>query len=175
MSRSSFIKRKTLMKIILCMLLATLAGCASNSQPTTQTPAKPAAGEMLVNGNFAEGNANWTLEQNTSATGQVDVVNEGPAGQPALRLKVLTVSDTPWHLQLFHKGLRIEKDKNYVLTFWAKSDRAGNINVNCMQNHEPWDHHIQKEIALDTQWKQIQFTFAGPWDDDNARICFTNL
>ena len=111
-----------------CLLLALFVsvGCAGSSKPVSKT----APVEMLVNGNFADGDANWTLEQNSTATGKIDFVNEGPDGKAALRLKVLSVSGTAWHVQLFQKGLRFEKDKNYLLTFWAKSDRAGDINVN---------------------------------------------
>ena len=179
----------------LCLLLATLvsAGCASSSQPVAKTPPKPAPApaaaparrtaavtvqapvEMLVNGNFADGDANWVVEQTSGATGQAECVKEGPVGKAALRLKVLTISDAPWHLQLYQKGLRVEKDKTYILTFWAKSDRAGDITVNCMQDHEPWDHHTQEVMALSTEWQQMRFTFAPPWDDDDVRICLTNL
>ena len=61
------------------------------------------------------------------------------------------------------------------MTFWARSDRDGNITVNCMQNHEPWDHHTQKKMPVSTEWKQMNFAFIAPWDDNNVRISFTDL
>ncbi len=131
--------------------------------------------EMLVNGSFANGSANWVVEQAMGATGLAEYVKEGPDGKTAMRLKVLSIASTPWRLQVYQKGLRVEKDKPYLLTFWVKSDRTGDITVNCMQNHEPWDHHMQEIIPVSTNWKQIQFKFVPPWNDNNMRICFTNL
>lgn len=131
--------------------------------------------ELLVNGDFKRGLSGWTVEQ-SGATGNAAVVKEGVAGQAALRLNVLTVGDKPWRLQVHQPKLRIEKGKRYVLSFWAKTNRPVAITVNCMQNHAPWEHHgAAAETGLTLEWKQVRFSFEGPWDDANARITFTNL
>jgi hypothetical protein len=131
--------------------------------------------EMLKNGNFENGDANWILNQTNGATGQMEPVKEGPDGKAAMRLKVLTTSDQPWRLLLYQKLPPIEKFKTYTLTFWVKSDRVGSINATCMQSHAPWDHKTQQPVTISSEWKHVQYTFEGAWDDDNARICFTNL
>jgi hypothetical protein len=131
--------------------------------------------ELLMNGNFAHGGSDWQVNHVGNATSQVEVVPEGPRGEAALRMQVLTLSELPWHLQMFQPGLSIKKNEAYVLTFWAKSNRDGNIKVNCMQNHEPWEHSTEKEVSLSSDWRQVEFTFHGPWDDNDARITFTDL
>jgi hypothetical protein len=131
--------------------------------------------ELLKNGNFAACDSNWILERNNGAAGKIECVKEGPDGKDALRLKVLTISDALWHLQLYQKVSHIVKGATYSMTFWVKSDRTGDINVNCMQNHEPWDHRTQQKMSISTEWKQLRFTFVGAWNDDDARVCFTNL
>jgi hypothetical protein len=141
---------------------------ASNSLPVA------ASNEMLVNSSFADGNAHWVVEE-SGATGKAECVKEGPNGKTALRLRVLTIGDNTWRLQIYQTGMRVEKGRGYILTFWAKSDRTGSITVNCMQNHEPWDHHTQKKLPVTTEWKQMKFAFIAPWDDDNVRISFTDL
>ena len=138
------------------------------------TAAVRAADEMLVNGSFADCNTNWVVEE-SGATGRAECVKEGPDGSAALRLRVLTIGDHTWRLQVYQTGMRVEKGKTYIMTFWAKSDRTGSITVNCMQNHEPWDHHIQEKMPVSTEWKQMNFTFVAPWDDNNVRISFTDL
>jgi hypothetical protein len=148
-----------------------VAGCGSVGK---QTGVKQTPNEMLVNGDFSDGINNWVLEE-SGATGQAECVKEGPDGKNALRIKVLTVTDKTWQLQVYQSGMRVEKGKGYVLTFWARSDRAGSITVNCMQNHEPWDHHTQKKMPVTADWKQMKFAFIAPWDDDNVRISFTDL
>ncbi len=131
--------------------------------------------EMLVNGNFAAGWTNWVLEQTEGATGRLGCVPAGPDGLAALRLQVLSIAPKAYHLQLFQTGPHIKKGRTYELTFWAKSDRDSSIKVNCMMNHEPWEHHTQELLPLATEWKQLHFRFATPWSDNNIRISFTDL
>ncbi len=131
-------------------------------------------GEMLVNGSFADGTNHWVLEE-SGATGRAEHVKEGPDGQDALRVSVLTVGDHTWRLQMYQTGMHVEKGRAYDLTFWAKSDRAGSITANCMQNHEPWDHHTQAKFMVSTEWQPLHFPFVAAWDDDNVRVSFTDL
>lgn len=156
--------------------MAMMAAIATVGLPAVSTPAAAAPAEMLANGDFAAGDTHWTLEQTGAATGHIDIVKEGTNGKAAMRLKVLTLDNNPWKLQICHDGIRIKKGVTYLLSFWAKSDHPVSINVNCMQNHVPWEHHgAAEEITLSTEWKQMQFKFVGPYDDDNMRITFTNL
>ncbi len=147
----------------------TLANRGASAAAAVRSPA-----EMLVNGNFADGTNHWVVMQ-SGATGKAERVTDGPDGKPALRLKVLTVGDKPWRLQIYQAGMRVEKGKAYLLTFWAKSDRAGRIMVNCMQNHAPWDHQTQKQMPVSTDWQPLRYPFVAPWDDDQVRISFTDL
>jgi len=159
-----------------------LQGGGSVQKPAaveSAVPMHPAAllkrgDEMLVNGSFAEGTNRWVLEE-SGATGRAEHVKEGPEGQDALRVSVLTAGDRTWRLQLYQTGMRVEKGRAYELTFWAKSDRAGSITANCMQNHEPWDHHTQAKFAVSTEWQPLHFPFVAAWDDDNVRVSFTDL
>ncbi len=162
-----------------------LQGGGSIQNPATVESTVPAArqtsavlkhaDEMLVNGNFAAGLTNWVLEQTEGATGRMEYVPEGPDGEAALRLKVLTIAPKAYHLQLYQTGPHIEIGRTYELTFWAKSDRDSGIKVNCMMNHEPWEHHTQDLLPLSTEWKELHFRFATPWSDNNVRISFTDL
>jgi hypothetical protein len=147
----------------------------NDPQTATTSVAGPAPKEMLLNGNLTNGTAGWELEQANGASARIACVKEGPDGQPALRMEVLKIADNPWCLQLHQTGLRIEKGKPYILSYWVKSNRDGSAKVSCMQNHEPWDHSTQEEIRVSTEWKQMRYPFIGAWDDDNARIGFTDL
>lgn len=164
----------------IALTAATLSAVPTPTRAQPVAPAQPAAApaapaEMLTNGSFTNGLAHWDLEQNAKATGLAETAPDGPNNAPALRIKVLTLGDAPWQLQTYQKGLRVEKGKTYTFSFSAKSDRAGDITVNCMQNHAPWDHHTQQVIALTPEWQQIKYEFTAPWDDDNVRVGFTNL
>ncbi|MFO1476954.1 MAG: carbohydrate binding domain-containing protein [Verrucomicrobiota bacterium] len=129
---------------------------------------------LLVNGDFSRDTRNWVLEE-AGATGWMECVPKGPEDRPALKVTVSTVGDKAWRLQLYQAGVHIEKGRHYVLTFRAKASRPETIMVNCMQDHEPWDHHTQMQVSISTEWKRQQVTFEGPWTDDKSRISFTNL
>lgn len=150
-------------------LSPTLANRGESVAAAVRSPA-----EMLLNGNFADGTNHWVVME-SGATGRAEIVAEGPEGKTALRLRVLTIGDKPWRLQIYQTGMRVEQGKAYVLTFWAKSDRAGSIMVNCMQNHAPWDHQTQKQMPVSAEWEPLRYTFVAPWDDDKVRISFTDL
>jgi hypothetical protein len=145
----------------------------SVASPNT-SPVLKRGDEMLVNGGFADGTNHWVIEE-SGATGRAEQVREGPDGKDALRVTVLTVGDHTWRLQIFQTGMRVEKGQAYDFTFWAKSDRTGSITANCMQNHEPWDHHTQAKFPVATEWQMMHFPFIAAWDDDNVRISFTDL
>jgi endoglucanase len=131
--------------------------------------------DMLLNGNFKSGDDHWVIEQQNGAKAKFGIVEEGPNNEPALRIEVLETADEPWRLQLFQRGLQIEKGKPYVLTFWVKSSRNGMLKAICMQDHEPWEHSTEKEVSVSSKWMKVEFPFDGPWDDESARITFTNL
>lgn len=160
----------------ICPLLAQTSQKSTPQQSTTKSGAvRQKPGEMLANGNFADGLAKWKIEE-SGAKSKAEVVKEGPNRLPALRLEVLQIGDQSWRLQMYNPGLKIETGRKYTLTFWAKAKTAGVITVNCMQNHAPWEHHgAARELPLSTKWEKIVFAFDGPWDESDARITFTNL
>lgn len=131
--------------------------------------------EMIVNGDFADGTAKWQVEQQNGVKAKIDHVQKGPRGGSAMRIEVESVSDEPWRLQLYQNEIAIQEGKSYTLTFWCKSNRSGSIKTICMQDHDPWEHSTEKEVSLSTEWQKEEFTFSGPWNDENARITFTNL
>ena len=140
-----------------------------------EEPRSVAKSEMITNGNFAAANKNWVVDQAEGAKAKVVVNKQGPEGELAVRIDVVDIGEEPWNLQLYQGELKVEEDQKYRLTFWVKSNHEGTIKVICMQNHEPWEHSTEQEILVSEQWKKNEFTFSGPWNDENARITFTDL
>jgi hypothetical protein len=159
MNLAVFVPSRPVVRLLLATLL--LAG--------------PAAAEMLRNGDFSQGFEHWAYEQANGATARISVLPEGPAGEPALHLEVLSIGDQTWRLQWSQKRLSITQGRPYVLTFWARARHPGPISVTCMQNHAPWDHSTLTKVELTTGWRRYEFPFTGAWNDDDARISFTNL
>ncbi|MFK7769305.1 MAG: PQQ-binding-like beta-propeller repeat protein [Mariniblastus sp.] len=133
-----------------------------------------AAGELLANGDFSDGMTGWFVDKGANESGKTEVTKDGPEGAASAKITVVSAPDEPWQLQMFHK-VKIEKGTSYLLSYWAKAKDGTSIKTNCMQNHEPWEHSTEEEIYVGSKWKKYEFSFEGPWDDDNGRITFTNL
>lgn len=168
-------KLSTLIRPFTMLMAAVPSLCLAQAPSAVhRVSAKPK--EMLTNGSFAAGTQKWTLEEAGTAKGTMEVTKEGPKGISSLKVKILAKGEQSWQVQLHQGGLKIEKGRPYRLTYWVKANRPGLITVNCMQNHEPWEHHgAAMETAVTTAWKQMTFNFSGPWKDANARVTFTNL
>ncbi len=162
--------------VILGIALAVTCTAVPQIRTVKPNTATRGASELLVNGDYSKGTQGWTLEQAGNAKGAMTVAKEGPGGATALKVNIQSKGEQSWQVQLHQGGLKIEKGRKYTLTYWAKAARPTVITVNCMQNHEPWEHHgAATEVNLSTKWEKRTFAFSGPWDDKNARITFTNL
>ena len=140
------------------------------------TSGRPQSHERITNGDFAKGDLGWKFEVNGAAHGTAVVSKEGPHGAPALKVTVQAISDHAWHLQVLQKGIKFTKGNSYVMTFWGRADSNVQIKLNFQQNHEPWEHHgAQQEIHLTPKWQKFEYKFAGPYDDQEMKVQFTDL
>ena len=93
-----------------------------------------------------------------------------------MKVTVQKTTDHAWHLQVLQKGIKFTKGHTYVMTFWGKADSDDQIKLNFQQNHEPWEHHgAQQEIHLTSKWQKFEYKFAGPYDDPEMKVQFTDL
>lgn len=142
---------------------------------------EPVGNEMLSNPDFSEGTKQWTLERHMGAEATAEVVTDDVppfAGAPkrALKITVTKLGKETWHVQLNQPKLKMEADRPYTLTFFAKSDKPRQISVGIKQAHEPWaDLGFRTTVNLTTQWQQFRFTFMLTEGDENARLDISQL
>ncbi|HEX8204081.1 MAG TPA: carbohydrate binding domain-containing protein [Isosphaeraceae bacterium] len=132
---------------------------------------EPLGAEMLVNGDFAQGQRPWLLEQHGTARAAVRA-----AGDPkGVRIEVRQPGQQNWHVQWVQGAPRLRGDQPYTLAFRARADGPTRIRVNAMQAHAPWQHLWSAEVPLTTAWKEFRFTFEPSESEDDARITFTGF
>ncbi|MCS7253819.1 MAG: carbohydrate binding domain-containing protein [Armatimonadota bacterium] len=142
---------------------------------------EPIGNEMLVNADFSEGTKGWILERHAGAEATAEVVTDDVppfAGAPkrALKITVTKLGTETWHVQFNQPKLKVEADRPYTLTFFAKSDKPRQISVGIRQAHEPWaDLGFRTTVNLTTQWQQFRFIFMLTDSDDNARLDISQL
>jgi len=132
--------------------------------------------EMLRNGNFSAGWADWNREQHENARIQTSVTPEGPGGTQSARITVTSIGSQNWYVQLNQGGLAVSTGTVYTLKFWAKADRDKVITVDIGQAHDPWSGvGFRRSLPLTTQWQQFSFTLTLTGSDSNARLNFGQM
>lgn len=137
---------------------------------------EPLGPELLRNNDWSKGTEGWVLERHGGAEAEMAIVPEGPQGASAVRIQVRRLGTAAWHVQFNQPGLRVEADRPYTLTFWAKADAPGEVSVSVGQAHEPWQHlGFSTSVRLTSEWQPFRFTFLLNQGDANARVHFSNL
>jgi hypothetical protein len=79
-------------------------------------------------------------------------------------------------VQLNQPGLKVQAERPYTLTFWAKADKALSLTSQLGQAHAPWKNlGLGAEVKLTAEWQQFRFVVQPNAADDNARVNFSNL
>jgi hypothetical protein len=136
---------------------------------------EPVGAEMLANGAFANGFANWSLEQHEGAKASTQFARAEGASNQVLDLKVERAGRESWHVQFSQAGLQVEAGRSYTVSFRARADQPRRISVSLSQSHEPWKVLATQSINLTATPQQVRFTFSPSASDDRARLSFTNL
>ncbi len=135
---------------------------------------QPLGANLLKNGDFASGLANWNSEQHDTAKATFARTLDFTGGQPSAKIQVTTVGSADWHVQFNQPNLRVTQDQVCTLTFSAKASAAGTpLAVSVMQAHDPWQAiGYSRSFTLGTDWQRFTNTFAVTSTDANARVNF---
>ncbi|MFA0760404.1 MAG: hypothetical protein HZLCBSQH_000498 [Candidatus Fervidibacterota bacterium] len=140
---------------------------------------EPLGDEMLRNANFEAGLQNWVLERHFGAEADAQVVAEPIPelkGRRFVRITVTKQGTQGWHVQFHQPNLKVQADRPYTVSFWAKAERPCTITVGISQAHEPWQNlGFQANVRLTQEWREFRFTGMLSQGDDNARLIFSNL
>jgi len=140
---------------------------------------EPLGDELLSNTNFEAGLQNWVLERHAGAEATAEVVAEPIPELKGIRFVRITVTkpgQAGWHVQFHQPGLKVQADRPYTLSFWAKAEKPCTISVGISQAHEPWQNlGFSANVQLTQEWREYRFTFTLARGDENARAIFSNL
>lgn len=152
-------------------------GTTQNLRQAWGERSEPLGNEMLTNGNFTNGLTGWNLEQHAGATATATQSTDAPSGfTRSVRIQVTRAGSQGWHVQLAQSGLRIESNKLYTLSFWARSDATRDITVALAMAHEPWQAlGTWNSVALNTQWRRFEFVFLTTQGSTNGRVLFSGM
>lgn len=97
---------------------------------------------------------NWRLELHSPAAATLT------ADGPALKVHVVAVDGTDWHVQLYQDGLTLKEGAIYELRFRARA--SGPQAVTVYAGEDCGDYSmvgLEQAISVTTRWQEFQFTF----------------
>jgi len=118
---------------------------------------------------------NWVQEVHKGAKAGFSVdPMEKASGEYSLRADLEQVSGEGYFVQFKQLGIRLQKNKNYELSFKARSDKEREISVSFGMEKSPWTNYgLGQTVALGQKWEQYRILFTANADtDDNTRLSF---
>jgi hypothetical protein len=136
-----------------------------------QGGARAPGAQLLENGDFRAGVDGWELSRQKTATASLQVTKDAPGGKPSAEVTVATVDDTPWHIMLTQRPLKLQKGKQYRVAFRAHASARRPLAAEVCHS-APYRGYGSARFEGDTEWQDYQFTFTAPEDDDQVRLSF---
>jgi GH35 family endo-1,4-beta-xylanase len=127
---------------------------------------------LIANGEFDSGTASWDIQNNSGASGTMEVVTDaGMSGTKALKVCPEVPGTAHWHVQL-RQPTPISKGKKYSFSFMAKADEDRELSVAIQEDGNSYTTHIEELINLTTEPKEFSFEFDSSVDDNLATMKF---
>ncbi|MES2824631.1 MAG: carbohydrate-binding protein [Pseudomonadota bacterium] len=124
--------------------------------------------KLIINSNFNNGMANWTVNSGNGA-GATSGVQNGTA-----YVWIATGGTNIWDVQLSH-NMTIAQGKRYKVDFDARITEGSTrtLKVNIEKNIAPWTNYGTTTFTLGTSWKHFTYTYdAVTASDAQARLLF---
>lgn len=140
------------------------------------------AENLVRNGDFLTGADSWHLQNLGGVTADMENLPSGtaPDGQGgAIKITTTEVEQgvEPWKLQLFQKGIALERDREYQLTFNARG--TGLIQIVFREDEEPYaaldEVNSGRDVFLRPEWSEFSYIFTSSDDNQNVRLTFDSL
>ena len=114
----------------------------------------------LANPSFEKGVNYWHKVVGYPADAEFNLNrNDLHGGQQSLEINVKSLLNNPWDIQLSQKDLKLEADKHYDISFWAKElNGVGRINAALINPHDYSVYTIQN-ISLTNEWTQYSLSY----------------
>lgn len=129
---------------------------------------------LIMNGEFDLDLAGWTIQNNSGASGTMQVVTDAAmSGNNAL--KVCPNTQNPgtdnWHVQVRHSA-PIQSGKTYVISFSAKADAARVLDISVQQDEPNYTTHFMKTEDLTESVQDFSYSFTSTVTDASAKLKF---
>lgn len=126
-------------------------------------PVAPPPGELIWNGDFAQGSLKWE-----PVGGYEGAAASGSVVDGAYQIAVTKPGTLDWHVQFSQKDISLEQGKTYRVTFDAWASAARSMAVAGNQNVSPWTTYGKDTVSLGTTKQSYVFDFTMQAASDPA-------
>jgi len=113
----------------------------------------------------------WTYEGNTASISLDTEINSSK--NSSFQIDIVETKGIDWQISVSFVPLDVLENKEYSLSFRAKSDRKRSISAWIMENSDPWENYLDfSDILLTTEWKQFNLVAKASHSDSNAVFQF---
>ena len=140
----------------------------SGSQNKDKNQVEIKSGEIITNGNFANGTTGWASD------GDIDIA----AQSEELKAEINKIGDNPYTPQVNQRGIKMVEGITYEVSFNAKAEESRKMNVALGKplTEDPWyiDYIGQTQtFKLTPEMKNYQFEFTMTEESyDDAKLTF---
>ena len=119
--------------------------------------------DQISNGEYDNGLTDWALYLNDTTVAATMSVDNGSelSGTNSNEIVITSVSDKEWHVQLAQESRTLEDNKEYQLSFSAKSSAARDISVALDSGWPDYTTYIYHVASLTTSSQVFTFPFTA--------------
>ncbi len=142
-----------------------------DTTPTPDVPNTPADGNLIKNGNFANGTEGWDIQAITAPGEAAVEVKDGK-----VVYNITNVGDNEWYVQLKQVGITLEQGCKYKVTFKVTSTETRKIKFamsNNDDNNYKWYGGADIDLTKDSEENfETEFTM-NESTDSNTRMAIS--
>lgn len=127
--------------------------------------------QLLRNGDFSAGVDGWDLSRQKTVAATLEVAKDPPGGKRSAKVTVTKADETPWHVMLTQRPLKLQKGLKYRAAFRARASAPRPLAAEVCHS-SPYRGYGSARFHAGPEWQDYQFTFTAPEDDDQVRLSF---
>ena len=131
-----------------------------------------ASSELIKNGSFEQNLTSWSTLVTGGAVGSITAdASNAKDGSKSVKVLVATPGTENWNVQLKTNDFKVEKGKDYKISFYAKSDAVKNLVLEVMEN-QTWKWIMGPSYTTSTTWKKYEVFFNSPMNSSALIVAF---
>jgi GH35 family endo-1,4-beta-xylanase len=132
----------------------------------------PVSPNMLVNGDFEIGTANWDMQFHDGAAASMTAVTDANMqGEQALKICPSSAGTSNWHIQV-RQNAPIVAGQEYELSFYAKADADRTMGIAFQQEGGSFATRYQQAQNLTTNKHKFSYVFTPTITDATTKLKF---